>query len=546
MAANDLIRPDTLSAAAVLLAAALLVAWLRYRRVSACRETVRTLNALAEEILTAGSTGEIVGRLTSVLPKILGVTGVRVLLHDRAGSSLAPLEAPPGEARIPVSLDTAGDAGPVLAFRNRVLLAYPDFLHPSGPARAAVYVPMTRGTEVVGVLEAGHCARLRRFSPEERAAMQHLANQVAAALGLLEQRSVRERVFRTERLAASGELISGVASALRAPLDTISDLSRRLLERDPEGERVAEFQAIALAAQHAAETVDRLVSFSHADADALRPLDLLDLLRDLVDSRQREWAARGIKIDVLLPDSPARVLGVEGQLEQVFLSLLAHAEQAVAGEAEKVVTVSAKVGDGRVLVEISYPLTETLPHAEESRAPEAGMLGLAVCRGILRSCEGDIQCAANGPLFRFQVTFPLAAGDRAEASSPPRDRVAVPVLTLLVVEPDDGAGRRLLILLAERGHRAVIAPDGEEAIGLAERFRFDALLCAVRLPGTSWAGLFERVRGRVPACVLLTEGFDAALAREAGEKAYLVLSRPVAPDRLDQVLATIAARAVVE
>jgi hypothetical protein len=50
----------------------------------------------------------------------------------------------------------------------------------------------------------------------------------------------------------------------------------------------------------------------------------------------------------------------------------------------------------------------------------------------------------------------------------------------------------------------------------------------------------------VPACVLLTEGFDAARAREAGQKAYLVLSRPVAPDRLDQVLATIAARAVVE
>lgn len=546
MAANNLIQPDMLLAAAALLAAALLAVWLRYRRVSARREAVRTLNVLAEEILTAGSPGEIVGRLTSALPRILGVTGARVLLHDRARNSLTPLEVPSGDARTPISLDGAGDAGPVLAFRNRVLLAYPGFLRASGPVRAALFVPMTRGTEVVGVLEASHCARLRRFSPEERAAMQHLANQVAAALGLLEQRSVRERVFRTERLAASGELISGVASALRAPLDTISDLSRRLLERDPEGERVAEFQAIDLAAHCAAETVDRLVSFSHADADALRPLDLIDLLRDLVESRRHEWAARGIALQDLLPDGPARVLGVEGQLEQVFLSLVAHAEQAVAGEAEKNVAVSAAVGDGRVLVEISYPMAEGAPPGEENRAPEAGMLGLAVCRGILRSCEGDIRYAGVGPLCRFQVTFPLASGDRAEAASPPRDGAAVPVLTLLVVEPDDGAGRRLLMLLAERGHRAVIAPDGEEAIGLAERFRFDALLCAVRLPGTSWAGLFERVRGRVPACVLLTEGFDAALAREAGQKAYLVLSRPVAPDRLDQVLATIAARAVVE
>jgi DNA-binding response OmpR family regulator len=92
----------------------------------------------------------------------------------------------------------------------------------------------------------------------------------------------------------------------------------------------------------------------------------------------------------------------------------------------------------------------------------------------------------------------------------------------------------------------VLVPSGEEAVALIEAFRFDALLCDVRLPGMTWAELFERVRGRVRTCVLLTEGVDADLAREVGQEAGLVIGKPVSGAELDRAFRTIAGRAVVE
>jgi len=58
--------------------------------------------------------------------------------------------------------------------------------------------------------------------------------------------------------------------------------------------------------------------------------------------------------------------------------------------------------------------------------------------------------------------------------------------------------------------------------------------------------LFERVRGCVRTCVLLTEGCDADLAREVGQETGLVIGKPVSAAELDRALRTIAGRAVVE
>ena len=56
------------------------------------------------------------------------------------------------------------------------------------------------------------------FRPDEQADVQHLANQAAAALRLQERQAIREQLFYSEKLAATGRLISGVASELNAPM----------------------------------------------------------------------------------------------------------------------------------------------------------------------------------------------------------------------------------------------------------------------------------------------------------------------------------------
>jgi DNA-binding response OmpR family regulator len=91
--------------------------------------------------------------------------------------------------------------------------------------------------------------------------------------------------------------------------------------------------------------------------------------------------------------------------------------------------------------------------------------------------------------------------------------------------------------LASRGHRAVPVGSAEEAVDLIDRIKFDAVFCAARLSGLNWVEFFERSRRRIGTFILLTEGYDAELARAFPGGEGLLLSKPIEESTLDAVLA---------
>ena len=550
-----MIQPPVLLGSLLLAGSLLAIWWFRESRMSALRRQMRLLNALGEEVIRATSPAEILRRLTLSLPALSNASGVGLYIQNR---STKLLESVHSTAAVLETIDLEAPKSAIAAavassFRNRSPLAISDtrrspFFRKDegviGP-RSILLVPMLAQGELVGVLELRHSEKFHYFSQAEQAAMQHLANQIATALTLQEQHSIREQLFRSEKLAAAGQLISGVADELRSPLDSIVELASTVEQRRGVA-RDAELDEIRNEARRASEIVARLVSFGKVEQGEIGRVDLNALLSGLLKFRAPEWKVKGVETQTQLVPKRTIVLGSAAQLEQVLLNLLVDAEKSAAEATGKIILVTTSLLAKRVLLEISFPTRSSEVHRTDvvdGDPAGSGALGLSVCRGIIQSHGGEFRVLRVSPTqARFDVELPvveLSAGGSGELLEAGRQ------LTVLVVEPDVRVQRQLVQLLGTRGDRVVPVASAEEGADMVERLRFDMVLCAVRLPGLNWMEFFERIQRQVGGLVLLTEGFneDALPSFRGGE--VLTLSKPIDEGELQRICHSIEERAAV-
>jgi CheY-like chemotaxis protein len=100
-------------------------------------------------------------------------------------------------------------------------------------------------------------------------------------------------------------------------------------------------------------------------------------------------------------------------------------------------------------------------------------------------------------------------------------------------------------MLATRGHRAIPLNSAEDAAEMTQRVQFDAIFCGMRLPGLNWVELFQRVRRKVKAFALLTDGYSPEAERAFREGDGYVLTKPIEDADLDRMLAELELRSSV-
>ncbi len=552
-----IIEPPVLLASLIVGAVLLAIWWFRERRMAALRREIRLLNTLGEEVVRATSPVEILRRLSLTLPSLSKATNVGLYIQNRGTKLLESVHST--EAAVQ-TIDPEAPEGSVAAavaacFRSRTPVAIPDsrrssfFRKEEGVAtpRSLLLVPMLAQSEPVGVLEVRHAENFHYFGQAEQAAMQHLANQVATALTLQEQHSIREQLFRSEKLAAAGQLISDVADELRSPLESIvllaSELQTRRLDHSDQ-----ELESIRNEARRASEIVAQLVSFGKVGQAEVAPVELNAILSGLLRFRTPERKGKGVEIQSQLAPKRAVVMGSAAQLEQVLLNLLVDAEKSAAEATEKTITVSTSLLAKRVLVEITYPTrsAELRTESLDGDPVGSGALGLGVCRGIIQNHGGEFRVVRMSPTqSRFDVELPITESRQAGGDGSGELGEADRQLTVLIVEPDNKVQRQLVQVLGTRGDRVVPVSSAEEAADIVYRVRFDMVICAVRLPGLNWVEFFERVRRHVGGLVLLTDGFNNDLAQSFRGGEVLTLTKPIDEAELHRICRSIEERSAV-
>jgi PAS domain S-box-containing protein len=262
------------------------------------------------------------------------------------------------------------------------------------------------------------------------------SQSVSFILDLSERKRAEEGLQRAHaelahvtRVMTLGELTASIAHEVTQPLAAIvtnGDACLRLLSSDgPNLDKTREAVAsIIRDARRAAEIVTRTRALLKKSDVERTPLDLGQVIRDVLALVQSEMARHRIVLRTSLAHDLPPVLGDRIQLQQVVLNLLTNAIQAMRDVADRrrELMVSAhrhEVGAGvRVAVEdtgvgFEQANVECLFQALYTTKPDGLGMGLSISRSIILSHGGRLGATPNaGYGATFQFVLPAWKGQR--------------------------------------------------------------------------------------------------------------------------------------
>jgi signal transduction histidine kinase len=389
-------------------------------------------------------------------------TGTRLLVNDPATSSFAGI-APAvvrrlADGRVVTAFDRPGTDDPNAADAVRAGLA---------ALGAEIAVPLVRRRELIGVLAAGPKRSGLLYGSTDVEFLRALANQAAIALGnartyetlaelnaRLEER-VRDRtaeletanrevaaayaelkqaevqLVQSEKMASLGRLVAGVAHEINNPVTfiatSVEPLRRRLArvagEAPPEvaallGEAGEIVDVMARGAERTAAIVKDLRSFSRLDEATRKPVDLHEGLEVTVRLLESRWRDR-----IVVHREYGTLPLVEcdaGQVNQVFMNLLANACDAIPGRgnvwvttqaAADAVTVTIRDDGNGMPADVVRRVFE--PFFTTREVGSGTGLGLAISHGIVAAHGGRIDVESiPGRGSTFRVVLPAARSPR--------------------------------------------------------------------------------------------------------------------------------------
>ena len=246
---------------------------------------------------------------------------------------------------------------------------------------------------------------------------------VASVRDVTEIDRLEHQVMQTEKLAAMGQMIAGVAHELNNPLTAILAVSDLLRERSTEPGDKRQLELMHQQARRAADIVQDLLAFSRPPAPQRACIRLGDVVRRALNLHEYSLRRNSVFVDLLPEAGIPDVVGDSNQLIQVFLNLIINAEQAIR-ESRDQGTIRIRMGctlsaPGRVFISFQddgpgIPADILLkifdPFFTTKRPGRGTGLGLSICMAIVREHGGDIEVqAAPGGGTVFMVFLPPAA-----------------------------------------------------------------------------------------------------------------------------------------
>lgn len=319
------------------------------------------------------------------------------------------------------------------------------------------------------------------------------------------ERQIQAKMLQTEKMAALGQLVSGIAHELNNPLTAIMGYAQLLLGHGLQPSQFTEAKNVYNEAERARRIVKNLLYFARENKPERTRVDVNEIVERTIALRSYELRVENIIVECDLAPGLPHTMADPYQLQQVILNLVVNAEQALLEDR----------GHGRVWIRTRHSFHGTGHHSRESILLEvsddgpgippaiasrifdpffttkaAGLgtgLGLSIVYGIVHQHGGEVTFENRpGGGAKFAVELPVVHAPAAE-SAPAAPQVSDSAgrslsRRFLVVEDEPTVAQLIVDVLREEGHHVDSVLDSQEGLKRLSRGEYDLVICDLRMP----------------------------------------------------------------
>ena len=360
------------------------------------------------------------------------------------------------------------------------------------------------------------------------------------------------------------EFLAMLGHELRNPLAGILNGVEVLNHFDsPHDEAVEMRGVIARQAGHMCRIVDDLLDLTRILRGKVvlkkEPVDVVSLVREVVEDHRRSIESQGSRLHVHLPGAPLWCDGDRVRLSQIISNLIANACKFMDDPGDVTIEVwsdekrrrgllsvrDTGVGmDASTLRQIFKPFVQAERTLDRSRGGLG--LGLALVKELMELHGGRVMASSPGVGRGSQFTIEFSTQPEKESDAAAQPAAALPFIFRRVLLIDD---RRDAILPAKKmlelaGHEVFTASDGPSGVALARQMLPDVILCDIGLPdgmnGYDVAHEIRSERALQATYLVAVSGYgreeDRKRSFEAGFDNHL--TKPVSKANLETLMAS--------
>jgi PAS domain S-box-containing protein len=413
-----------------------------------------------------------------------------------------------------------------------------------------------------------------------KTALLDAGGRVAGTVGIARDITERRQAEADREARRAAEIASEAKSAflahmsheIRTPMNAIVGMSYLLLQGALEGRPRDQVQKIHDAAESLLGIINDILDLSKIEAGRLDleaiPFDLGAVMDGVADIVGLNAQAKGLALQVELPvDVPMALVGDPSRLRQVLLNLGQNGVKFTEHGGVRLAVQVLERGEGAVRLrfevydtgigmstEVQEQLFQPFTQGDASVNRRYGGtgLGLTISQRLVRMMGGDIHVQSTpgeGSRFYFDVGFALQPPvETPVLAPPPADPSCLRGAHLLLVE-DNRTNREIAESMLEMaGVTVAVAVNGQEALEMLERERYDGVLMDCEMPVLDGYEATRRLRLRprlreLPVIAMTANALvgDRRKALAAGMNDHI--TKPIDMDQMVDTLARWVRRA---